>query len=147
MKICLACSAGGHLTELSQIKEAWEDYGTFIVTFKRADTKKLQDAVYYLVDPKRNPFKIILNFFQALRVVLKERPNVVITTGAGVVVPLCIIAKVLGSKIIYIESLARIDSKSLSGVLLYPFSDLFFVQWEESLEKYGGKAQYGGTVF
>ncbi len=147
MKICLACSAGGHLTELTQLEDAYEGYDSFVVTFRREDTESLPGKVYYLVDPKRNPLKIILNFFQALRVVLKERPNVVITTGAGVVVPLCIIAKILGSRIIYIESFARIDSKSLTGVLLYPFADLFFIQWEELLDKYGSKARYGGKVF
>jgi len=147
MKICLACSAGGHLTELTQLEDAYEGYDSFVVTFRREDTESLAGRVYYLMDPKRNPFKVILNFFQALRVVLKERPNVVITTGAGVVVPLCVIAKILGSRIIYIESFARIDSKSLTGVFLYPFADLFFIQWEELSDKYGSKARYGGKVF
>ncbi len=147
MKICLACSAGGHLTELSQLEEVYRDYETFTVTFKREDTAGLPGKVYYLLDPKRSPQKILVNFFEALRVVLKERPDVVMTTGAGVVVPLCIISKMLGSKIIYIESFARINSKSLSGVMLYPFADLFFVQWEQLLDKYGSRAQYGGTVF
>lgn len=146
MKICLACSAGGHLTELMQIKEAFEGYESFVVTFKREDTENLEGRAYYLVDPKRNPLKILLNFFQALRVELVEKPGVVITTGAGVVVPLCIIAKLFGSKIIYIESLARIDSKSLSGIILYSFSDLFFLQWEQMLDKWGSKARYGGKV-
>lgn len=146
LKICLACSAGGHLTELLQLEEAFSGYDRFIVTFLREDTAKLAGRVYYLIDPKRNPLKALVNFFQSLRVVLKERPRVVITTGAGVVVPLCFIAKLLGSKIIYIESFARITSRSLSGVLLYPIADLFFVQWKELLSKYGSKAQYGGTV-
>lgn len=146
MKICLACSAGGHLTELMQLEEAYNGYESFVATFRREDTENLPGKVYYLMDPKRNPLKILLNFFQALRVALIERSDVVITTGAGVVVPLCIISKLLGSKIIYIESFARIDSRSLSGVLLYPLADLFFVQWEQLLDKYGNKAQYGGKV-
>lgn len=145
-KICLACSAGGHLTELLQLKEAFEGYEHFYATFKREDTEKIKGRVYYLIDPKRNPLKLIINFLQALRVVVKERPKVVITTGAGVVIPLCYLAKLLRGRIIYIESLARIDTRSLSGILLYPIADLFFVQWRQLLGKYGGKAIYGGKV-
>ncbi|MDP6459571.1 MAG: PssD/Cps14F family polysaccharide biosynthesis glycosyltransferase [Candidatus Hydrothermarchaeota archaeon] len=146
LKLCLACSAGGHLTELMRLEEAFQGYPCFIATFRREDTEKLNERVYYLIDPKRNPLKLLVNFLQSLRVVLRERPMVVITTGAGIVVPLCIIAKLLGAKIIYIESFARITSKSLSGVLLYPIADLFFVQWRQLLEKYGSKARYGGKV-
>lgn len=146
LKLCLACSAGGHLTELLQLREAFEGYDHFYATFKREDTRRLKGEVRYLMDPKRNPLKLLVNCLQALWIVLKKRPDVVITTGAGVVVPLCYFAKLLGARIIYIESLARIDTKSLSGILLYPIADLFFVQWRELLGEYGDKARYGGTV-
>ncbi|MEK6977816.1 MAG: PssD/Cps14F family polysaccharide biosynthesis glycosyltransferase [Candidatus Hydrothermarchaeota archaeon] len=146
-KVCLACSAGGHLTELLSVKEAWEGYESFLVTFRREDTSGMEGKIYYIEDPRRNPLQLLRNILQALRVVLEERPGVIITTGAGVVVPLCYIGKLLGSKIIYIESFARIDSPSLSGRLLYPIADLFFVQWRALLGKYGRKAQYGGGIF
>ncbi len=145
MKICLACSAGGHLTELMQIKEAFEGYDYFLVTFRRDDTKNL--SAYYVEDPKRNPLKFLKNLFQAARVLFKEKPDVIITTGAGVVVPLCYLGKISGVKIIFIESFARIDSKSFSGIAIYPIADLFFVQWKSLLGKYGNRAQYGGGVF
>lgn len=146
LKLCLACSAGGHLTELLQLEEVFRDHEYFFATFRREDTQGLPGRVYYLVDPKRNPLKLLLNLFQALRVVLRERPSAVITTGAGVVVPLCYFARLLGARIIYIESLARITSRSISGLLLYPIADLFFVQWKQLLGKYGNKARYGGKV-
>lgn len=131
---------------MMQIKEAFEGYDNFLVTFLREDTKNLKGA-YYIDDPKRNPLKLLKNFLQAARIVLKEKPDVIITTGAGVVVPLCYIGKLMGSRVIFIESFARIDSKSFSGVVIYPIADLFFVQWKGLLKKYGKKAQYGGTVF
>lgn len=146
-KVCLACSAGGHLTELLSVKEAWEGYESFLVTFRREDTAGMEGKIYYIEDPRRNPLQLLRNIWQALRVVLEERPGAIITTGAGVVVPLCYIGKLLGSRIIYIESFARIDSPSLSGRLLYPIADLFFVQWRALLSKYGRKAQYGGGIF
>jgi UDP-N-acetylglucosamine:LPS N-acetylglucosamine transferase len=147
MKICLACSAGGHLTELLQIKKAFEGYEHFFVTFKREDTINFKERVYFAEDPKRNFFKLLKNVVQSVRILLKEKPDVIITTGAGVVVPLCYLGKLLGAKIIYIESFARIDSASFSGKLIYPIADLFFVQWRHLLGKYGKKAQYGGSVF
>lgn len=147
MKVCLACSAGGHLTELLQIKKVFEKHEYFFVTFRREDTINFEERVYFVEDPKRNLLKLVKNVFQAARILLIERPNVIITTGAGVVVPLCYVGKLLGTRIIYIESFARIDSASLSGKLIYPIADLFFVQWRHLLGKYGKKAQYGGSVF
>jgi UDP-N-acetylglucosamine:LPS N-acetylglucosamine transferase len=147
LKVCLACSAGGHLTELLQIREAWEGYETFLITFRREDTRNFQgERIYYVTDPKRNPLLLLRNLLEVFRILRKERPHVILTTGAGVVVPLCYLGKLLGAKVIYIESLARIDSRSLTGVFLYPISDLFFVQWRDLLGQYGGKAVYGGTV-
>ncbi len=133
------------MTELMQIKEAFEGYDYFLVTFKREDTKNL--SAYYVEDPKRNPLKFLKNLFQAARVLVKEKPDVIITTGAGVVVPLCYLGKILGAKVIFIESFARIDTKSFSGMAIYPIADLFFVQWKSLLKGYGKKAKYGGSVF
>ncbi len=147
LKICMASSAGGHLTELLQVKEVVEGYDSFFVAFKREDTEGFDEKLYFIEDPKRNPFKLFKNFFQSLKIIYQERPGVIITTGAGVVVPLCYIGKIFGAKIIFIESFARITSRSLSGVFVYPIADLFFVQWESVLTKYGKKAVYGGSVF
>ncbi len=124
-----------------------EGHDSFFVTFKREDTEGFEENLYFIDDPKRNPFKLFKNFIQSLKILYKERPDVIITTGAGVVVPLCYIGKAIGVKIIFIESFARITSRSLSGVFIYPIADLFFVQWRSVLSKYGKKAVYGGSVF
>jgi UDP-N-acetylglucosamine:LPS N-acetylglucosamine transferase len=98
-------------------------------------------------NPKRNPLRYALTFPTFLNILRKERPNVVITTGAGVAVPVCLIAKYLfGAKIIFIESFSRIFEPSQTGRLLYNFADLFIVQWDSLMEKYGPKAVYGGTI-
>ena len=60
--------------------------------------------------------------------------------------PFCLFAKCMHKKVIYIESFARVHEKSLTGKLVYPFADLFIVQWESMLETYP-KAIYGGSVF
>jgi beta-1,4-N-acetylglucosaminyltransferase len=149
MKICVACSAGGHLTEVMQLKEAFERYDHFFVTYDNPDSKELSKKrkVYLVTDPMRNMVKLVKNFFQVVGILLKEKPDVVITTGAGIAIPLCYVAKAMGKRIVYIESFCRVDKKSVTGRILYPIADVFLIQWKELLGKYGDKAKYIGGVF
>jgi len=148
MKICLACSAGGHLSEMLQLKEFYNKYEHYFVTFKRADSKSLSnnEKVHFIARPGRNPVATIINFFQSLNLLLKEKPDLVIATGADVSVFSCIWGKLLGKKIVYIESFCRPSKPSISGRIVYPFSDLFIVQWKE-VWKYYKKAKFGGSIF
>lgn len=146
MKIALACSAGGHLTELQQLTPAYEKHEHFFVTFRREDSKELGGRVYFVADPGRSVFRLVKNVFQSFLVFFKEKPDTVITTGAGVAVPLCYFAKLFGRKVICIESFCRIENPSFTGRLLYKISDVFLVQWEELLGKYGNKARFWGRL-
>lgn len=150
MKLCLACSSGGHFTELTQLEDAYRDYDHFFVTIKKPDTEEFsrKEKVFFVKDPKRNPFKLMKNVIQTFSILIKERPKVIISLGAGVTIPICYLGKMFfGCRLVFIESFARIRSKSLTGRLLYPISDLFLVQWEETLELYGRKARYRGGMF
>jgi UDP-N-acetylglucosamine:LPS N-acetylglucosamine transferase len=144
MKICIACSAGGHLVEVMQLYPLIKNYSHFFITFKREQSKELlkNKKTYFVVDPKRNPFKFLVNFLQVFRILVREKPSVIISTGAAVAVPACFIGKLLGSRIIFIETLAAVDVPSLSGRLIYPISNLFIVQWKNLLKFYK-KAIYG----
>jgi len=149
MKICIACSGGGHLTEILQIRDSYESYSHFYITFKRENSLELSrnKNVYFVEDPEKSVKKIFKCGFQTIPILIKEKPDIVISTGAGVAIPSCILAKILfRSKIIFIESFCRIDSASMSGKILYHISDLFFVQWKKLLKKYGDKAMYKGAV-
>ncbi len=146
MKICLACSAGGHLTEILQINPAFIGHKTFFLTFLREDSRELKNA-YFVEDPKRNPLRAIKTFLQSLSIMRKENPDIIFTTGAGIAVPIAWIAKIFGKKVIFLESFCRVNQPSLSGRLIYPVADLFLVQWKEMLSKYGKKAEYWGRVF
>ena len=148
-KLCLACSAGGHLAEMLHLENCYSKYRHFFITFKRIDTSELgkHEKVYFVADPGRNPINLLKCVIQSFKVLLKERPAVVISTGAGVAVPSCYLAKLLfGSKIVFVESFCRTEEPSLTGKFTYPVSDLFFVQWPEMLEKYGDKAVYRGAI-
>ncbi len=148
MKLCIACSAGGHLTEIKQIEEYYKKHEHFFITFKRFDSIELaeKNKVYFVVDPKRNPFKFAWNFFQSLKILLKEKPDAIISTGAGIALPALFIAKLMGKKTVFIESFCRIKKPSFSGKIAYKFADLFLVQWKENLKFYP-KAKFKGAVF
>lgn len=149
LRLCLVCSAGGHLTEMFHLKKCYSKRPHFFITFKRVDTSELdkQEKVYFVADPKRNPISLLKCIIQSFKALFKEKPDVMISTGAGVAIPSCYLAKLFfGSKIIFVESFCRIEEPSLSGKFMYPISDLFLVQWPEMLEKYGDKAIYGGAI-
>jgi len=128
---------------------AFEGKEYFFVTHKSEYSQHLERA--YFIEYKegyiRERITWLKTIFIALRILLKERPDVVISTGGGeIAVPFCYVAKLLGAKVILIETLTRITTKSAAGKLIYPIADLFLVQWEPLLKKYGKKAQYWGKV-
>jgi len=148
MKLCIACSAGGHLSEVQQIEEYYNKHKHFFITFKRLDSVELskKNKVYFVVDPKRNPLNLIHNFIQSFFILLKENPDAIISTGAGVALPSLLISKIMRKKTVFIESFCRIYSPSLSGRIAYKFADLFLVQWKEN-QKFFPKAKFKGAVF
>ncbi|MFH1391830.1 MAG: PssD/Cps14F family polysaccharide biosynthesis glycosyltransferase [Candidatus Diapherotrites archaeon] len=147
-KVCLACSAGGHLAEMLQLKSFYEKKEHFFVTFKRKDTESLgeKEKVFFVELPKRNPVATLKSFFQAVIILRKENPDLIISTGADVGLVVCIAGKILGKKIIFIESFCRPTKPGISGKIAYLFSDLFIYQWKE-LENFYPKGKFGGSIF
>lgn len=149
MKICIACSAGGHLIESFKILSIIKKYDFFYFTFFVEHLKKTfkNYRVYFTINPKRNPIKFLRVIFDSIKVLMKEKPNVIISTGAGVTVPICLLGKLfLKAKIIYVECSAQVYKPSYTGRILYWFADLFFVQWLYLTKFYGKKAIYGGLL-
>jgi len=149
LKICLACSHGGHLVEMQRLMPAFEGKDCFFVTYKAESSPKLERAYY--IEYRRGYFRERLTWlktiFVALRIMAKERPDVVISTGGGeIAIPFCYAGKLLGARVILIETLTRTTTKSAAGRFIYPIADLFLVQWESLLKLYGQKAQYWGKV-
>lgn len=151
LKLCLTASSGGHLEELSCLESLMKNYPVFTVT-EKCDFGEycFGERQYYVRQINRKESRFFLHFLQILiksvQIVIKEKPDVIISTGALATFPLCFIGKIIGKKIIYIESFARIDSPSLTGRLIYPFADLFLIQWEE-LKKVYPRAIYIGSLF
>lgn len=148
VKICVIASAGGHLTQALRIAQGInKNYNFYYVTYYLPHIRQLLKGLkhYLILNPHKNLFKYLVNFFQSLKIYMKERPNFIITTGSGMAVPTCLIGKFFGSKLIYIESGSRVKSPSLTGRFLYYFSDIFIVQWR-SILRYFKKAVYGGSL-
>lgn len=155
MKVLFIASTGGHLSELMQLKPMFNDYDYHLITEKTKTTADLKDVFddkldYLLFGTKDHLFSYIFKFgfniFKSLILFIKLRPKFIITTGTHTAVPICYIGKLFGSKIIYIETFANIETKTLAGRILYPIADLFIVQWESMLELYPN-AVYKGWIF
>lgn len=144
--LCIVCSAGGHLTE-AQLALEGVDYPKFLVTYRMPHFRqKLPfEDYYFITNPHKNPSKYLANFVQSLRIYIRQRPKFILSTGSGMAIATCLIGKLCGSRIIYIETGARIYNPSLTAQLMYLFADLFIVQWEQLL-KHFPTAVYGGLL-
>lgn len=149
-KICFTSSSGGHLEELLRLKPLMDKYDSFVLTERTSYEIDAGCKTYYLRQINRRElfwfFHIIANFFQSFRILLKEKPEYILSTGALATVPICCLGKLMGKKIIYIESFAKVTSKTKTGQLMYHLADQFYVQWETLLPLYP-KAIYKGAVF
>ena len=149
MKICFASSSGGHLNHLYALKPIWGEEERFWVTFDKEDARSLLqgERMYPAYYPSNRSMKaLIINTFRAARILRKERPDVVISSGAAPAVPFFWIGKLMGAKTVYIEVFDRIDQPTMSGKMCYPVTDRFIVQWEE-MKKVYPKAINLGSVF
>lgn len=154
-KVLFISSTGGHFNEMMQLKPMFKNYDYHIITEKDKSTCFLKEEygekIDYLVFGTKDhiityPFKFIYNCFKSLVLFIKIRPKYIITTGTHTAVPMCYLGKIFDSKIIFIETFANINTKTLSGRLVYPIANLFIVQWESMLKLYP-KAVYGGWIF
>jgi UDP-N-acetylglucosamine:LPS N-acetylglucosamine transferase len=139
MKILLVCSTGGHFRTLQQLRLFWKNHEHCWATFRTPPTEAVlkQEKVYWAWSPtNRNLPNLIRNFGLAWQVLRKERPDLVLSSGAGVAVPFLIMGKVLGSKTAFVESITRVRQLSLSARLALPFLDALYVYWPQLQTRY-----------
>lgn len=166
--IFFASNEGGHFAQLTALHNLFEKYKSVIVTDnKRANkdilalknvmaiefamafadkreeltkdkTKKLTHASY---------LSAYWDLFKQCHTIWKKyRPKVIISTGSNIAVPLCFISKLHGSKFVYIETRAKVYTKTISGKIVERFADKVIVQWPEMMDVYKGRAEYYGTL-
>lgn len=121
--------------QMLALRPAWDDLSRLWVTLPAADTKALLDTentIFAHGPTNRSIRNLWRNLLLALRLMRHSRPDVILSTGAGLAVPFFLVGKLFGARLVYVESMTRIHGPSLSGRLIYPFSDRFFVQWPEA---------------
>ena len=135
-------STGGHLSELLQLSPLFSKYDYTIVTEKTKSNLNLRNKypnrVHFIISGTYTnlkakllyPFKLLLNCFISLYLMLKIRPDVVVTTGSHNAGPMCCLAKIFHKKVIFIETIANSTTPTRAGRLIYKFADYFIVQWE-----------------
>lgn len=154
-KIILICSDGGHLAQILELKDWFIQYDYLLVTEKAPSTLPLKKSynIKFLAGrssgKKRNLsffIKLFHNFFLTIRIIIGHYPKVIITTGSHTAVPMCLLGKLLGIKIVWILSYARISSRAFSADIIYPIANKFIVQWP-GVQKYYKKSIYLGGIY
>lgn len=146
MKICIASSSGGHLTESQVLSSVYGSYDHFyILNHKIILIDEMIGKTYFITHSERD-WKFFVNLFESYLILRKEKPDVIFSTGAGLVVPISLVGRYFfNCKIVFIETMAAVERPSLTGKLMYKIAHHFFYQWP-SLRKYYPKAEYVGPL-
>lgn len=148
-KIVLVASTGGHLAQLVAMREVWADHERHWVTFDKGDARGVLDGerrTWAHHPTTRNVRNGLRNLVLAWRLLRSERPDVVVSSGAGVAFPFFVVARVLRIRTLYLEVFDRIEMPTLTGRLCYPLSDAFALQWPEQRASYPRGVLAGRTM-
>lgn len=160
-RLLVVTDRGGHLHDALRLLGQMELCPHVLVTTEGPDVEYLKKnpqfqsseiftvpQSFFWIGKKRiwSPLRFLKLLFRSLFIVLRCRPEVVVSTGATNVVYTCLFAKLFGATLVHVENLAQVKNASVTGRILYPFADHFFVQWKDLLKQYGPKAQFAGWV-
>ena len=150
-KVLFCSSAGGHYTELLQLKPLIEKYNGVVITEKTQISSTSPFPTNYLIYSSKNEgwiylFKYFYVWVVSLLYFIKYRPKAIISTGVHSTIPMCIYGRLFGCKVIYIETIANLKTPSVTGKIMYKLATDFYVQWEELLDVYPN-AKFGGVLF
>jgi len=145
-KLCIVSSCGGHLTEVRCLLPAYRDYPHFYVLNDKALLPDdMQGRTEFITHSERD-WKFLLNLWEAWRILRRERPTLVLSTGAGPAVPFALVGRYLfGCRIVFVETITRVDRPSMTGRLMYHIAHDFFYQWR-SLERYFPRGRCEGPL-
>lgn len=146
-RILLVTNPGGHLLQMLALEGAWEDLERRWVTLAAADSNSLlteEDVVYANGPTARNLINLMRNFRVAWQTVRHFDPDVILSTGAALAIPFFVIGRLHRKRLVYVESFTRVTRPSLSGRIVYPLADAFFMQWSKSLRP--KRALYAGSL-
>ncbi len=136
LDILYLSSCGGHLVQILEIAKHFKDCKYHFIVNDRTDLNELMvGKTSYLTHAERNILQIV-NIFEAIFYLLKFRPKVLISTGSSPAVWFGLIGRIMGVKILFVESISRILSPSLTGQIMYYISNKMYVQWPKLKKKF-----------
>lgn len=145
MKICVVSSCGGHLTEVRTLRRCYDSPESFYVLNDRIVLPRDMEGRTHFIRHSERDRLFFVNLLEAWRILRKERPAAILSTGAGPAVPFALVGKLLGIPNVFVETFTRVNRPSLSGRIMYRLSDHFFYQWR-GLESWFPAAEYAGSV-
>lgn len=146
MKICIVSSCGGHLAEVRQLRTVYEQFDWFYVLNDRILLSQDMEGRTYFIRHSERDWKVLINIWEAWKIIQREQPDVFISTGAGPIVPFAILARMFRRKVLFIETVTRVHAPSLTGRIMYYLADVFLYQWE-SLSGHYPKGRFIGLLF
>lgn len=146
MKVCIVASPGGHLTEARQLSPAYATLPHFYVLNDDAGLPLDMVGRTYVITHAERDWRVLWNFYEALIILRDERPNVILSTGAGPAVPFAVVGRYLFScRVIFVETITRVERPSLTARLMYWLADDFFFQWP-ALQRFFPRGICGGPL-
>lgn len=147
MKVGIVCSHGGHLTEMRYLLNELNIDDVFFITYNASITKNLKEKKYLFPNFGSNPLMVVRYLPKFLKILLDEKPDLIISNGAEIAIPIFFLAKILQIRTIFIECYTRINEPTITGKIVLPLSTTFIIPWEDLKRFYGLKALYLGNLF
>ena len=146
LKGCVVSSCGGHLTEVRRLQPAYAKYAHFYVLNDKAILPSdMQGKTYFIAHSERD-WKLFLNLWEAFKILRQERPQVILSTGAGPAVPFAVVGRLFfGTKVVFIETITSVRAASLTGRIMHRLAHRFFYQWKP-LSAMFPRGEYGGPL-
>lgn len=144
-KIAVVTSCGGHLSEVRLLKPLYGKYEHFYVLNDKVILPADMEGRTYFATLFERDLNFFVNLKEAWTILRKERPQLMLSTGAGIAIPFAICARLLKIPVLFVETLGRIKTPSLTARIIYPFADRFFYQWE-SLKGHFPRGEYSGPL-
>lgn len=144
-KVCIVSSCGGHLTEVRALRQAFARYAHFYVLNDRVLLPADMEGRTYFIRHSERDLLFVVNLVEAWRILRRERPDVILSTGAGPAVPFALVGRLLGIPSVFVETFTRISKPSLTARIMYHLAARFIYQWP-SLARYFPRGVYGGML-
>jgi len=146
-KVMAVSSGGGHWVQLLRLRPAFEGSLMTYVTVEPSAKVDIDDGDFYAVmeGGRNSPFRLMVSVLQLFFLILKLRPDVIISTGAAPGYFAIRIGKLLGAKTIWVDSVANTQKLSMAGAMVERYADLWLTQWPH-LAKANGPSYFGSVI-